>query len=831
MQRFSRLEPTVLRVNRALGAKAVLGAVLVSTFTCTATHAIDCKWAVGSGNWSVSGNWMCNVVPCNQGGVTFTVLIPSTAVTVTHDAGVTGCPSVDPRVVTLLTLENGAVLSIADSTSLSVEDFADLCGIMEAHGDFTAVGPSVKIIGDGADLSCGTARVRVHNGASVTIDANSYDSTLLAFSTTLLSADGANSTLDLSSLSTWDAAFVVGGGARTHTVIATDSGVIDMRNLPAIPGPGNDERLEFRVNSGGSVDLTSVQSITGTESGRTRFFVDDPGTLQSLPSLGTADHLTMYVTTGGVIEVNGPQPFSYSSTGLLFSDTLFSADGMDSKIDLSAMTTWDAAFVVGGGARTHTVIATDSGVIDMRNLPAIPGPGNDERLEFRVNSGGSVDLTSVQSITGTESGRTRFFVDDPGTLQSLPSLGTADHLTMYVTTGGVIEVNGPQPFSYSSTGLLFSDTLFSADGMDSKIDLSAMTTWDAAFVVGNAARVHTVSASNSGVIDMCNLPAIMEPGSDEKLDFLATTDGSIDLSSLGTIEGSSGFTRFLLRSGGRIDTAGIEPPDGTLIDLENVTRGVNGTTTMHVSGNLNAATHAVTMNLDHAETLLDVDGSLLVGANSTLIAAEEAALNVGGRLFCYPHTDEQLVKLGSAIVHFDGKGTGEDPQRCEVGGLDLNLLCGLFEENFGFGQLIIGQPGQPTRVELTELIDNGNRLPDPEALYLIGLANGQNTLQILGGSTLVINELNVYLCDEGIRIKDLFPKNVDVIEYDGGFIELGNLPVTGDLNGDRSVGIVDFLMLLADWGPCAECDNCPADLDCDCSVGITDFLILLGNWG
>ena len=237
------------------------------------------------------------------------------------------------------------------------------------------------------------------------------------------------------------------------------------------------------------------------------------------------------------------------------------------------------------------------------------------------------------------------------------------------------------------------------------------------------------------------------------------------------------------------------------------------------------------MNLDHAETLLDVDGSLLVGANSTLIAAEEAALNVGGRLFCYPHTDEQLVKLGSAIVHFDGKGTGEDPQRCEVGGLDLNLLCGLFEENFGFGQLIIGQPGQPTRVELTELIDNGNRLPDPEALYLIGLANGQNTLQILGGSTLVINELNVYLCDEGIRIKDLFPKNVDVIEYDGGFIELGNLPVTGDLNGDRSVGIVDFLMLLADWGPCAECDNCPADLDCDCNVGISDFLLLLGNWG
>lgn len=55
----------------------------------------------------------------------------------------------------------------------------------------------------------------------------------------------------------------------------------------------------------------------------------------------------------------------------------------------------------------------------------------------------------------------------------------------------------------------------------------------------------------------------------------------------------------------------------------------------------------------------------------------------------------------------------------------------------------------------------------------------------------------------------------------------------GDLNGDGVVGIVDFLMLLAAWGPCPDpCPpSCSADLDGDCGVGITDFLILLGNWG
>ncbi|MHC4981264.1 MAG: hypothetical protein ACYTGT_19950, partial [Planctomycetota bacterium] len=52
-----------------------------------------------------------------------------------------------------------------------------------------------------------------------------------------------------------------------------------------------------------------------------------------------------------------------------------------------------------------------------------------------------------------------------------------------------------------------------------------------------------------------------------------------------------------------------------------------------------------------------------------------------------------------------------------------------------------------------------------------------------------------------------------------------------DLNGDGSVGVNDFLILLAAWGPCADCNNCPADFDGDCEVGVTDFLQLLANWG
>ena len=53
----------------------------------------------------------------------------------------------------------------------------------------------------------------------------------------------------------------------------------------------------------------------------------------------------------------------------------------------------------------------------------------------------------------------------------------------------------------------------------------------------------------------------------------------------------------------------------------------------------------------------------------------------------------------------------------------------------------------------------------------------------------------------------------------------------GDINGDCQVGIVDFLLLLTNWGLCPPQGACVEDLDGDGVVGIIDFLLLLTNWG
>ncbi len=61
------------------------------------------------------------------------------------------------------------------------------------------------------------------------------------------------------------------------------------------------------------------------------------------------------------------------------------------------------------------------------------------------------------------------------------------------------------------------------------------------------------------------------------------------------------------------------------------------------------------------------------------------------------------------------------------------------------------------------------------------------------------------------------------------FLDLEAVPsCVGDINADGTVGVSDFLYLLAAWGPCP---GCAEDLDGNNSVDVSDFLLLLAHWG
>ena len=72
----------------------------------------------------------------------------------------------------------------------------------------------------------------------------------------------------------------------------------------------------------------------------------------------------------------------------------------------------------------------------------------------------------------------------------------------------------------------------------------------------------------------------------------------------------------------------------------------------------------------------------------------------------------------------------------------------------------------------------------------------------------------------------LFVVDADGVPAVAKFIQVGLWP-TGDIDGDGTIGILDLLLTIEFWGPCA---GCQADLDGDGQVGITDFLTVLTNW-
>ena len=132
-------------------------------------------------------------------------------------------------------------------------------------------------------------------------------------------------------------------------------------------------------------------------------------------------------------------------------------------------------------------------------------------------------------------------------------------------------------------------------------------------------------------------------------------------------------------------------------------------------------------------------------------------------------------------------------------------------------------------------------------------ASGVNNLgQVVGWAEIAEEEYRAFLWQDGVMtdLNDLIVSETDLvltranaINDLGTIVGRGRTPEgvshaflarplrAGDLNLDAFVDAFDLAFLLGSWGPCADCDACPADLDNDCTVGPFDLAILLGNWG
>ena len=95
--------------------------------------------------------------------------------------------------------------------------------------------------------------------------------------------------------------------------------------------------------------------------------------------------------------------------------------------------------------------------------------------------------------------------------------------------------------------------------------------------------------------------------------------------------------------------------------------------------------------------------------------------------------------------------------------------------------------------------------------------------------------------DVGSSSTSWFPVTIGhhgmILQASGGGDQLAaytSAVIEGDLDGDGTVGIRDFLALLTAWGPCRPCppsDDCAGDRNRDCAVDAVDLAILLTSWG
>lgn len=166
----------------------------------------------------------------------------------------------------------------------------------------------------------------------------------------------------------------------------------------------------------------------------------------------------------------------------------------------------------------------------------------------------------------------------------------------------------------------------------------------------------------------------------------------------------------------------------------------------------------------------------------------------------------------------DAGGTDESAQLFVTGPVSVNYTC---------IQGLTGALGGVGNIGADPL------LTDP----LLGLAAGSPCIDAGDNTTVpagVTGDIagNPRFHDDPGTIDTGNPDGVNPIVDMGAWEFQGDSALSGDVNGDGEVGVLDLLILLGAWGPCPDPpDPCPADVDGDGNVGVTDLLAVLAAWG
>ncbi len=502
---FTKTCSTVVAAARLAGpavrSRALCWLVLLAGLP--AALAQTATWIGGNSfqNYGTAANWSPAVVPL---GTNYTVIVPDSS-SLVFDVS-------SNAVIDALSFGDGSVFRLTNQHSLTVNGPAIVKGQVEAGGLNSALRAPANVT-----VLSANPRLLAGEGGQIVVGASSYGWDRYNASATLLSAIGAGSLVDVKNVNSMIVSYG-DGGSWTYRITARTNGVVDLSGLSQITAPGQDDWLQFDIDTGGSVRLHGLRRVAG----RTRFNVSLP--LLELPLLENTSETYFNVSSNSTLRL--PSLVSYMSANFTV--------GQNSKVEAPRLVALDGVSL--NLSDNASFLATNLTVYKNSDIPITPGRNFQPGL-----------LGDLYGSRVTVSGGATF-------------------------RAGALSYDMPGDWRASFA-------FFSADGPSSALDLSAMKNLQVHGGWGGA-WTYSITASSNGVVDLSGLETASGAegtyDSEDWLAFTAQTGGNIRLDSLRQIARRTRFNilnpQFDLPALDSADSTTFNLADGSRLNAPNLTK-------------------------------------------------------------------------------------------------------------------------------------------------------------------------------------------------------------------------------------------------------------------
>jgi T5SS/PEP-CTERM-associated repeat protein len=523
------------------------------------------------------------------------------------------------------------------------------------------------------------------------------------------------------------------------------------------------------------------------------------------------------------------------------------ADYIISFLDADAIS--DRLVVREGHVQLSLVELDDFGVVGPRTYDSLNPLFTTPSVVVGDNDPGDPHLTITGGTLGSQFAIIGFGPDTTGTVDFapyedvLPSLISQWHVHVGYQGQGALIISGQATVTCTDAVLGTTDTGIGDVTVSQQGSL--LDSWGTLSVGKQGQGTLTVSASGDIVCNSAILgqqPDALGEATVTGAGSILTVNGPVDVGlegegSLHIDDGgaviSDGYVSigtlppFPGEEGGGTGELTVTGPASMLISYDNVYAGFQSAGTLNV---LDGAAVICENGFVSTDSIQDPVGQALIQGSGSIWSMADM-LYVRGSLNV---SDGGVASAGSIQIEEEGQAEGDGTLFGPV------VSAGSIRPGISVGTLTIN--GALTLEETSELLIElaGAEAGSYDSLAVTDAAgiSGGLTATLTGGFAPQIGDRFAVLTADDltgsfdpVSLPDLGLVKKWFLLQDNTSLELLATSIA-DLDADGSVGVTDFLKLLAWWGPCPDPpEPCPADFDGDGTVGPSDFLILLAAWG